>query len=489
MPSGDATSPWDFESAISLLSQLSLTASSPEQESAAPALTCQTPIAVGKGSSGLGDFGSLWDLLSSPVVVDKNHNRTIALLRPHQPADAPETGTSPTGKSLRWRDEDGADLEDNITPEAITLTKTQKRAARRARAASRADRPLDNRSSLSDTQPVPECGNELDGLKKSAARTAVIDEILGQRRPSTPNSSPTKLSTSPKKQRAVAQSSLWTAPGVPSPSRHVIAQRDGLGNRERSKALISRLKADFPDEQRFLKNIGLVEPTFTPLNVSDIGIHVFIDISNISIGLHGCLKMARGLDVKTYVKQIPMNFHLFSLILDRGRPAAKRVLVGSDKSAVVEEAKELGFETNILERVNKAKELTARQKKFNRASGGETSGSETNTGCTPRTQRWVEQAVDEILHLKILESLIDYSDRPSTIVLATGDAAEAEYSGGFLRMVERALEKGWIVELVSFKPNTSNLYKRKDFRRRWGARFRWIQLDEYAEMLIASDDG
>ncbi|RMD40383.1 hypothetical protein DV735_g4743, partial [Chaetothyriales sp. CBS 134920] len=476
MPSGEATSPWDFESAISLLSKLSLTGSSLEQESTAPALACQPPLAINKASSGLGDFGSLWDLLSSPGLADDNDSRPITLLRPHQPADSVQTGTSPTGKSLQERDVDGADLEGNIPSEPSALSKTQKRAARRARAVNRAAEILDRQPSLAE------------GPRKSAARTAVIDGILGQRRPLTPSSSPPKASISPKTQRPVTQPSLWTAPGVPSPSRHVIAQRDGLGNRERSRALISRLKVDFPDEQRFLKNIGLVEPTFTPLNVSDIGIHVFIDISNISIGLHGCLKLARGLDAKLYVKQIPMNFHLFSLILERGRPAAKRVLVGSDKSAVVDEAKELGFETNILERVNKVKELTARQKKFNHLSGGETSGSETNAGGTPRMQRWVEQAVDEILHLKILESLIDYSHRPSTIVLATGDAAEAEYSGGFLRMVERALEKGWAVELVSFKPNTSNLYKRKEFRRRWGAKFKWIQLDEYAEMLIASDD-
>ena len=96
--------------------------------------------------------------------------------------------------------------------------------------------------------------------------------------------------------------------------------------------------------------------------------------------------------------------------------------------------------------------------------------------------------MDEILHLKILESLIDYSDKPSTIILATGDAAEAEYSGGFLRMVERALEKGWMVELVSFKLNTSSLYRRREFRNKWGAMFKWIQLDDYVEMLIEEDE-
>ena len=97
----------------------------------------------------------------------------------------------------------------------------------------------------------------------------------------------------------------------------------------------------------------------------------------------------------------------------------------------------------------------------------------------------MEQAVDEILHLKMLESVVD-AKTPSTIILATGDAAEAEYSEGFLKMVERALEKGWMVELVSFKHNISGAYKRKEFRGKWAKNFKIIILDEYAELLLGS---
>lgn len=84
----------------------------------------------------------------------------------------------------------------------------------------------------------------------------------------------------------------------------------------------------------------------------------------------------------------------------------------------------------------------------------------------------------------MMESIVDVKE-PSTMVLATGDAAEAEYSHGFLKMVERALEKGWKVELVSFKQNTSGAYRRNDFRSKWGKMFRVIELDEYTEELIA----
>jgi len=148
------------------------------------------------------------------------------------------------------------------------------------------------------------------------------------------------------------------------------------------------------------------------------------------------------------------------------------------------EAKGLGYEANILERVNKTKHATSRsfkpRKTPGHASQQESSGPET---VNASNQRWVEQGVDEILHLKILESLLD-TDEPATIVLATGDAAAAEYSEGFMRMVERALQRGWSVELVSFSQVTSYSYRKKDFRTKWGDRFRLVELDSYVEELF-----
>ena len=203
------------------------------------------------------------------------------------------------------------------------------------------------------------------------------------------------------------------------------------------------------------------------------------------IGFHDCLKQSRDVPLSTRIRRVPMSFHSLSLVLERGRPAAKRVLVGSDKFPTIQQAKRIGYETNILERVHKSKELTPRQKKFR--NGGGTSGVSSGSETPSRPEKWVEQAVDEILHLKILESLID-ADSPGTILLATGDAAEAEYSGGFMKMVERALSKGWSVELYSFKMNTSGAYKRKEFRSRWGRMFKWVQLYDFVEDLVDDQD-
>ena len=54
-----------------------------------------------------------------------------------------------------------------------------------------------------------------------------------------------------------------------------------------------------------------------------------------------------------------MGFHNFSLVLERGRPAAKRVLVGSDKFPVIQQAKPdliLSGETREWETVERVRD-------------------------------------------------------------------------------------------------------------------------------------
>ena len=495
---------WDLSDAIQLLNSLSFTSpiSAPSHEPSLPSGDPQIENYATEGS--LGDFSSLWNFLGRPQALD---DKQAAELVKYTINDQPSTeiDLKELQKGVRWRDEvDGADLEDNVEPTndkaGTAYLRNQKRAARRAKAKEKAAQlatVVAATQAISDTSDH-ESGEELESLRRSPDRRAVIDSILGRRRPgfNENNSPPTSPSPpkselrTPKRDWPVSNPFVWSTPTTSTLSRStIISPRNSFNPRQRKQALITELIRRHPDEKKYLTNAGLLEPAFTPLNVSSIGIHVFVDMSNISIGFHDCLKIARGLPREAHLKRVPLCFHNFSLVLERGRPAAKRVLVGSDKYPAVQQAKSIGYETNILERVHKAKELTPRQRKYQSRSGGETSGSETNTGLPSVSgpEKWVEQAVDEILHLKILESLID-AQKPSTIVLATGDAAEAEYSGGFMRMVERALEKGWCVELVSFKLNTSSLYRRKEFRSRWGPMFKWIELDSYAEYLIDEGD-
>lgn len=246
------------------------------------------------------------------------------------------------------------------------------------------------------------------------------------------------------------------------------------------------------DKHWLVKPAQLVNHTHAP-----DGVHVFIDFSNIHIGFQNCVKSMRGLPTQARIRREDIDFEALVLLMERRRPVAKRVLVGSLPAIpAFERAKAIGYETNILDKVFKARELTERQKYFQQrdarsnghyrpsSSGGDGSGSGSETTAVAKAKEaWVEQGVDEILHLKMLESVVDV-DEPSTIVLATGDAAAAEYSQGFMRMVERALKKGWRVELVSWQAGISSAYKRREFRQKWGDSFRIISLDDYVEDLL-----
>lgn len=202
------------------------------------------------------------------------------------------------------------------------------------------------------------------------------------------------------------------------------------------------------------------------------------------VGFHDSVKASRSISPTTRIRRVHMSFANLSLIMERGRQTAKRVLVGSDRLPSVDEAESLGYEANILDRVQKVKHTTPRRNHKTRKCPTSDShrafdGPET---VAATGERWVEQGVDEILHLKILESLLD--TEPATIVLATGDAAVAEFSGGFMRMVERALQRGWTVELVSFAQGTSYAYRKKAFRAQWGEQFQLVELDPYVEELF-----
>ncbi|KAF8310459.1 hypothetical protein DL93DRAFT_2169654 [Clavulina sp. PMI_390] len=92
------------------------------------------------------------------------------------------------------------------------------------------------------------------------------------------------------------------------------------------------------------------------------------------------------------------------------------------------------------------------------ANLGADSASLPTAAASTRT-RYREEAVDELLQLKILQTLISHPSPPprgSTIVLATGDGASSQFNpDGFLGCVRTAVERGWRVELVGWEENRS----------------------------------
>ena len=465
---------WDFTPVISLIHSFQYAApnvniqKSPEratQLSEDEANHSNSQDGANDLTSQLGNFESIWKFLGRPVEAP-NGQAVI--------------------KEVRWRKKlDKADLADNDeidnSNHLLGLTKSQRKKARRKEK----DRALVD-SHPDQVKAVPgsiEAESEEDCKEpRTVDRKAVIYNLLDRPLPSRDEAmvgvhvlSRPKPTMSEKPPHVNTSNYLYNS----------LRENGYADNIARKLRLVSMLKYRFVDERPYLANFDPLRPFDSNNLCNSEGIHIFIDASNIMIGFHDALKYSWSLPLATRIRRQPLAFHSLSLLLARGRPTAKRVVVGSDKFPEMAEARLIGYETNILERVHKAKELTPRQKKYAPGIGSQSagSGSETTAAAQFAPEKWVEQAVDEILHLKMMESIVD-ATKPATMVLATGDAAEAEYSGGFLKMVERALGKGWKIELACWRQNMSGAYKRKEFRHRWSDRFKVIELDDFVEVIL-----
>lgn len=123
--------------------------------------------------------------------------------------------------------------------------------------------------------------------------------------------------------------------------------------------------------------------------------------------------------------------NLFDL-LERGREVATGVFAGSvppGNDELRQFARQRSYDTDLLRRVRSDDE------------------------------RLIEQGVDEILHLKIANALLDH-DSPQVLVLATGDGRTSEFGTGFLDQVGRARARDWDVEIYSWSDSMHGEYRR-----------------------------
>ncbi|KAK3305560.1 uncharacterized protein B0T15DRAFT_434538 [Chaetomium strumarium] len=222
-------------------------------------------------------------------------------------------------------------------------------------------------------------------------------------------------------------------------------------------------------------------------------VHIFVDLSNIVIGFYDSMKESRGIPASKRVMAPAFSFRNFDTILTRDRNVAKRIVAGSMSNSYnkrwpgyMVQAQELKYEMNILERVPKpaSPQRKRKPKASNREADSATSGPDTSDNDSPLgPMKNGEQGVDELLHLKILQSAMDTLE-PATMVLATGDAASAQYSDGFKKNVERVLAIGWNIELYGWRRNMSSAWRDPKFVDTYGGRFKIIELDEFCEELF-----
>ncbi|CAL5874434.1 uncharacterized protein PFLUO_LOCUS8730 [Penicillium psychrofluorescens] len=501
MPAPDPTetiSNWDFSAVLDLLKSPAYpggsASSSPEGQ---PGHDVGQPTAVKPQRSypQLGDLGTVWDFLNQtdsttqPSLDEQGSSLPVSKTSKPQvsketvSASSSHTATRPEAITILKRASDSKPIKHNASmtphpprtpPKAIPLAGSSDDTPK-GKSKTRAGRKRTNTINRNEILSS-ESSAEVD----SDSSTIVFDRPLTKKpgvlafvpaQVGTPDAKHTASDTPPSSYDELDSSLQFDSSGTIR-----VRPTAYKSTTERKVGLMTKLLKEFPDYATLVSQVGR-SASPSKKSAESRPIHVFVDMSNIMVGFHDAVKASRKIPIATRIRRVHMSFANLSLILERGRPVSKRVLVGSDRLPSINEAATLGYEANILHRVHKAKQPSARPSKPRKVVS---SGPETATSAG---ERWVEQGVDEILHLKILESLLD-TDEPATIVLASGDAAEAEFSGGFMRMVERALQRGWIVELVSFSQVTSNAYRRKEFRAKWQSRFRLVELDGYIEELF-----
>ncbi|KAF2664615.1 hypothetical protein BT63DRAFT_417969 [Microthyrium microscopicum] len=229
---------------------------------------------------------------------------------------------------------------------------------------------------------------------------------------------------------------------------------------DRNVEFLMKLAIDFPENQFAITRLvtyAKLPPGIHPPRP----IHVFVDWSNIWIGFQAKLKCLVG---KSFHSSLPavlkdMSFESLALLLQRERPVERRVIAASDDLHALKSADLIGYDVHLLKRV---------------------------VGKDPHNpMRQCEQGVDEVLQLAIMWSIAEYE--PSTLVLATGDGANSEFSEGFVKCIQLAMRRGWRVELIAWGESIAAAYTNVSWINRYPVgQYRVILLDDYVEWLIES---
>lgn len=157
--------------------------------------------------------------------------------------------------------------------------------------------------------------------------------------------------------------------------------------------------------------------------------HVFVDNSNV---IWGAQRVAATLEPGAVWLAVRVYWRNLFQLLEHPGKVVTRVVAGPippGNEQLWEYAHRQGFATKLLRKV------------------------ERDDG------RLGERGVDEMLILPMSHVLLDF-EPPQTLVLATGDGSGTEFGNSFSREVERALKRGWDVEVWSWKDQLSSKFAR-----------------------------
>lgn len=257
--------------------------------------------------SQLGNFDDLWKFLGQPLdlppptVAPRDEFHEVHLT-------VTESGTeNVTVKAVRWQDDNeveqsrDSDHEDKLLngTNGSPLTKAQrKKRNRRLREKPQASTPdISNPFSSSSDDNFDIVKESL--LQRSNDRRSIIQQILHRHQPAEPVVSiqPPILQGNQVLQRNKALQDVINSTLSPSTSplmkavlapvfvpREVPVHDNALAiAAAKKKTLMSKLDMRFVDERQFLQNISLIQHAPNGTEAPLEGVHVFVDVSNVSV--------------------------------------------------------------------------------------------------------------------------------------------------------------------------------------------------------------
>ena len=179
--------------------------------------------------------------------------------------------------------------------------------------------------------------------------------------------------------------------------------------------------------------------------------HIFLDNSNI---FGGAQSAARNKERAPWQSVRVEYENLFRLLLHKKRNRRSSMLAGSvppGNEALWDAARSAGFDTTLLRRVD------------------------------DDNGRLVEQGVDEAIHLRIANILLD-AETPGMLVLATGDGKTTNQGSSFTQQVRRAAKRGWAIEIWSWSDSLSPVLR--NTRVEFPSNVSVFKLDEWYHSVV-----
>ena len=292
---------WDLTPVINLIYSLSpcenrtLDLESPEGSLRTPPESPDIPTITepkSEQATHLGNFDKIWQYLGQPVNQLPPSSPSVSEIGAAETLDLSGHGFVSSSKAVKWRDElEGADLADNdenFDPHSLSsLTKAQrKKARRRQRREKHTEAPTEGRPLTSDSED--DSGKDVKA-PQTPDRRAIIHEMLHGNSASESDCGRV-LSANHHIKETTTVSRSWPVASphhAKSTVKTLEHQRDSAFAVAVAKKvkLLTLLNETFIDERPYLSNISFVQPVSSSSGVLAEGIHIFVDVSNVSFGL------------------------------------------------------------------------------------------------------------------------------------------------------------------------------------------------------------